>query len=125
MTRAAVYKEFNVKYSFLKKNNTQINNLWKPTYLQLESNAGKCTRTPPAGHSASPTGNATMGPSVIYGGEPERLRDKSQTAQSQQWTWETKASPGGHAHHIGTGTCKRHILGVELQAADRSCVFTV
>lgn len=56
----------------------------KTTYLQLESNAHKCTRTTPAGHSVSSTGNSTKGPSVINGGEPERLRDKSQNTQSQQ-----------------------------------------
>lgn len=56
----------------------------KTTYLQLESNAHKCTRTTPAGHSVSSTGNSTKGTSVINGGEPERLRDKSQTTQSQQ-----------------------------------------
>lgn len=83
MTKAALYKEFNVKYS-LKKNQYTNEQLMKTTYLQLESNALKCTRTTPAGHSASSTGNSTMGPSVINGWEPERLRHKSQTAQSKQ-----------------------------------------
>lgn len=69
--------------------------------------------------------NAIMGSSVVNGGEPERLRDRGQTAQSQQYPRKTKAAPGCHAHHVGTGACERHILGVELQAADGSCVFTV
>lgn len=56
----------------------------KTTYLQLESNARKWTWLTPAGHSASSTGNAAMGASVVNGGEPKRLRDKSQRAQSQQ-----------------------------------------
>lgn len=94
----------------------------KTSYLQFESNAQKCPRLTPAGQQeAAPSGLQ----SSMVGSQNACKTTARVLRHNSEQTRDRKASPGRRAHHVGTGACKRHVLGVELQAADGPCVFTV